>query len=388
MNLKPHDKFIIENTLECVDFKSLFKVYQRIIGPTALNLYGYLFYDVNPKNERNHQDLCDALNCTLSKLEQDIEKLEQFDLIKIFVKYSSSNHYVYKINTPLSVLDFLKNDVFGRLFLKSVGSSQYEYHLEEASSQCISLSEYESIKHPLDKAFMQTWSALEENSFNGSTEPLKVRSDLSFDIKNFLSECSNLLFPKRYRTDSAIESIKEIGSVYGVSVPRMIELVGKCYAENETSLNVKRLRKMASNELVQEYPSVESIYDYPPVLFLKKLRKDIEPTALEKYLLNQLVGSMGLSPQVVNVLIEMSYKANHQTINTRNVEMIGMQWATLNIKTLDQARKQASVSFKSNTTSSKRRVEKLSDYTVVEQKALSFEEENAIKEALAKIGEQ
>lgn len=388
MNLKAQDKFIVENTLECVDFKPLFKVYQRIIGPSALTLYGYLFYDNSPKNEKTHQDLCNELNITLAKLDQDFERLEQFNLIDIYIKYASENHYVYKVNAPLTVLEFLKNDVFGRLFLKLVGSSQYELHLEEASTQCISIDGYEPIKHALDKTFMQTWSSLEENSFNGQTEHVKTRTDLNFDIRNFLSECSLLLFPKRYRTEIAIESIKEIGSIYGISVSRMIELVGKCYTENETSLNIKKLRKMASNEMVQEYPTVDSVYDYPPVLFLKKLRKDIEPTALEKYLLNQLIGSMGLSPNVVNVLIESSYKANHQTINTRNVEMIGMQWATLNIKTVDQAKKQASLNFKSGSTTTKRRVEKVSDYTAVEQKALSFEEENAIKEAFMKLGEE
>ena len=386
MNLKVQDKYLVENTHDWVDFKSVFKVYQRLIGPSAVTLYGYLFYEDLNKNEKSHQDICDALNCTLAKLDQDFERLEQFNLIDIYVKYGTFNQYIYKINQPLSVLNFLKNDVFGRLYLKQVGASQYEYQLEEASTHCIALSEYEPIKHSIDKTFMQTWSAVEENSFNGSTEPIKVRTDLGFDIRSFLSECSQLLFPKRYRTESAIESIKEIGSIYGVSVSRMIELVGKCYAENETSLNVKRLRKLASNEMVQEYPKVESIYDYPPVLFLKKLRKDIEPTALEKYLLNQLVGTMGLSPNVVNVLIESSYKSNHQVLNTRHVEMIGLQWATLNIKTVDQAKKQASTSFKSSS-SSKRRVEKVSDYTSVEQKTLSFEEENAIKEALSKIGE-
>ena len=386
MNLKVQDKYLVENTHDWVDFKSVFKVYQRLIGPSAVTLYGYLFYEDLNKNEKSHQDICDALNCTLAKLDQDFERLVQFNLIDIYVKYGTFNQYIYKINQPLSVLNFLKNDVFGRLYLKQVGASQYEYQLEEASTHCIALSEYEPIKHSIDKTFMQTWSAVEENSFNGSTEPIKVRTDLGFDIRSFLSECSQLLFPKRYRTESAIESIKEIGSIYGVSVSRMIELVGKCYAENETSLNVKRLRKLASNEMVQEYPKVESIYDYPPVLFLKKLRKDIEPTALEKYLLNQLVGTMGLSPNVVNVLIESSYKSNHQVLNTRHVEMIGLQWATLNIKTVDQAKKQASTSFKSSS-SSKRRVEKVSDYTSVEQKTLSFEEENAIKEALSKIGE-
>ncbi len=386
MNLKVQDKYLVENTHDWVDFKSVFKVYQRLIGSSAVTLYGYLFYEDLNKNEKSHQDICDALNCTLAKLDQDFERLEQFNLIDIYVKYGTFNQYIYKINQPLSVLNFLKNDVFGRLYLKQVGASQYEYQLEEASTHCIALSEYEPIKYSIDKTFMQTWSAVEENSFNGSTEPIKVRTDLGFDIRSFLSECSQLLFPKRYRTESAIESIKEIGSIYGVSVSRMIELVGKCYAENETSLNVKRLRKLASNEMVQEYPKVESIYDYPPVLFLKKLRKDIEPTALEKYLLNQLVGTMGLSPNVVNVLIESSYKSNHQVLNTRHVEMIGLQWATLNIKTVDQAKKQASTSFKSSS-SSKRRVEKVSDYTSVEQKTLSFEEENAIKEALSKIGE-
>lgn len=387
MNLKVQDKYIVENTYEWIDFKSIFKVYQRLLGSSAVTLFGYLFYDDSSKNQKSHQDICEALNSTVAKLDQDFERLEQFNLIDIYIKYGTFNEYVYKINAPLSVLDFLKNDVYGRLYLKQVGASQYEYQLEEASSSCIALNDYEKIKHSIDKTFMQTWSSVEENSFNGKSEQVQVRSDLSFDIRTFLSECSLLLFPKRYRTETAIEAIKEIGSVYGVSVKQMVELVGKCYAEDENALNVKLLRKLASNEKVKDYPKVESVYDYPPVLFLKKLRKDIEPTALEKYLLNQLVGSMGLNPQVVNVLIESSFKSNHQTINTRNVEMIGMQWATLNIKTIDQAKKQANINFKTQSSNSKRRVEKVSDYTTIEQKALSFEEENAIKEALSKIGD-
>lgn len=387
MNLKVQDKYIVENTYEWIDFKSIFKVYQRLLGSSAVTLFGYLFYDDSSKNQKSHQDICEALNSTVAKLDQDFERLEQFNLIDIYIKYGTFNEYVYKINAPLSVLDFLKNDVYGRLYLKQVGASQYEYQLEEASSSCIALNDYEKIKHSIDKTFMQTWSSVEENSFNGKSEQVQVRSDLSFDIRTFLSECSLLLFPKRYRTETAIEAIKEIGSVYGVSVKQMVELVGKCYAEDENALNVKLLRKLASNEKVKDYPKVESVYDYPPVLFLKKLRKDIEPTALEKYLLNQLVGSMGLNPQVVNVLIESSFKSNHQTINTGNVEMIGMQWATLNIKTIDQAKKQANINFKTQSSNSKRRVEKVSDYTTIEQKTLSFEEENAIKEALSKIGD-
>ncbi len=387
MNLKVQDKYIVENTYEWIDFKSIFKVYQRLLGSSAVTLFGYLFYDDSSKNQKSHQDICEALNSTVAKLDQDFERLEQFNLIDIYIKYGTFNEYVYKINAPLSVLDFLKNDVYGRLYLKQVGASQYEYQLEEASSSCIALNDYERIKHSIDKTFMQTWSSVEENSFNGKSEQVQVRSDLSFDIRTFLSECSLLLFPKRYRTESAIEAIKEIGSVYGISVKQMIELVGKCYAEDENALNVKLLRKLASNEKVKDYPKVESVYDYPPVLFLKKLRKDIEPTALEKYLLNQLVGTMGLNPQVVNVLIESSFKSNYQAINTRNVEMIGMQWATLNIKTIDQAKKQANINFKTQSSSSKRRVEKVSDYTSTEQKTLSFEEENAIKEALSKIGD-
>lgn len=388
MNLKAQDTYIVENTQDFIDFKSVFKVYQRLIGPSAVTLFGYLFYQDKHKNALTHQELCDSLSCTLAKLDQDLELLEQFNLIEIYVKYGIKNEYIYRVLAPLSILDFLKNDVFGRLYLKQVGASQYEYQLEEASISNIDRREYEPIKHSFDKTFMQTWSAVEENSFSGQSEPIKTRTDLSFDVRSFLSECSLLLFPKRYRTESAIESIKEIGSIYGLSVSRMIELVGKCYVEAETSLNVKCLRKLASNETVQEYPKVESIYDYPPVLFLKKLRNEIEPTALEKYLLNQLVGTMGLSPNVVNVLVESSYKSNNQVLNTRHIEMIGMQWATLNIKTVDQAKKQVSSSFKSKSSPSKRRVEQVTDYSSTETKVLTPEEEQRIIESFKRIGEK
>ena len=124
------------------------------------------------------------------------------------------------------------------------------------------------------------------------------------------------------------------------------------------------------------------------MLFLKKLRNEIEPTALEKYLLNQLVGTMGLSPNVVNVLVESSYKSNNQVLNTRHIEMIGMQWATLNIKTVDQAKKQVSSSFKSKSSPSKRRVEQVTDYSSTETKVLTPEVEQRIIESFKRIGEK
>lgn len=386
MNLQVQDKYIIEWPEEEQDWRSLYRVYQRLIGASALALYGFLWYGKENKQEEDVQSLCDALSVTLAKCDQDMTRLEQFDLLEIYVSYNKQgNHYIFKLKPALHIHDFLKHEVFGRLFIQVCGASQYEYILEQSSVHQLSKEGYEALRHPLDKAFMQNWTTQAEQKFVGQEVPKNNRQDLSFDIKSFLVECSLILFPKNYRTQTAIDAIKEIGSIYGISVRRMVELVGKSYVANETSLNIKRLRGLASKEHVSEVPVVSSPYEYPPVIFLKKLRKDIEPTALEKYLLNQLVSVMGLNPQVVNVLIESSFKANRQVINTRNVEMIAMQWATLNINTLEKAKAQASQSFKGST---KRRVEKASDYPEAKQESLSFEEEKALMEAFMKLGEE
>lgn len=386
MNLQVQDKYIIEWPEEEQDWRSLYRVYQRLIGASALALYGFLWHGRQNKQEEDIQSLCDAMSVTLAKCDQDLTRLEQFDLLEIYVSYNKlGNHYIFKLKPALHVHDFLKHEVFGRLFIQVCGASQYEYILEQNTSNALSKEGYEIIRHPVDKAFLQNWTTQAEQKFVGQEAPKNNRQDLSFDIKTFLVECSLILFPKHYRTQTAIDAIKEIGSIYGISVRRMVELVGKAYVANENSLNIKRLRSLASKEVVSDVPVVNSPYEYPPVIFLKKLRKDIEPTALEKYLLNQLVSVMGLNPQVVNVLIEASFKANRQVINTRNVEMIAMQWATLNINTLEKAKAQASQSFKSNT---KRRVEKTSDYPEVKQESMSFEEEKALMEAFMKLGEE
>ena len=61
MNLKAQDTYIVENTQDFIDFKSVFKVYQRLIGPSAVTLFGYLFYQDKHKNALTHQELCDSL---------------------------------------------------------------------------------------------------------------------------------------------------------------------------------------------------------------------------------------------------------------------------------------------------------------------------------------
>ena len=92
MNLQVQDKYIIEWPEEEQDWRSLYRVYQRLIGASALALYGFLWYGKQNRQEEDIQSLCDALSVTLAKCDQDLTRLEQFELVEIYVQYNKQGN--------------------------------------------------------------------------------------------------------------------------------------------------------------------------------------------------------------------------------------------------------------------------------------------------------
>ena len=203
--------------------------------------------------------------------------------------------------------------------------------------------------------------------------------NLSFDLIAFLNECSPLVFPHHKRSEQALASIAEIGSVYGVSVKQMIECVGKACAKNDETLNAENLRKCVATQEVEEIVELDDPNAYPPVIFLKRLRKGIDATALEKYLLVRLVSELGLKPEVLNVLIESHYHQFRSKINTKVLEEVAMQWAVTNVYSKEEALKKVS-EFKPKG----KRVEVKTDYRT-DEKHLSEAELVALEMALKEI---
>lgn len=385
MKLENQDTYLIENSFNLMDPSPLFIIYQRLCGASAITLYGYLLSEGKSHETQSHETLCTALDTTLIKLNQDLECLQMSGLINIHAQHlGEGTNYLYTLSAPLTVAECLRHDVIGRLYLKSVGSTHFEHIRSRYGLSSLSKEGYEPVKAEVNKSFMQAWSAQEEAVFQTNDQPRHIADQLSFDIKAFQRECSPIVLPLKKRTEKAFREIREIGSVYGLSVHRMIELVGMAHVENDVELNTEKLRKLASREQITDYPELENPYDYPPVVFLKRLRNGLEATNLEKYVLNNLVSKVGLNPCVINVLTEANFKYYKSKLNTKALEETAMQWAVLNIRTQDEALAQLTKTF---TPSKGRRVEMVSDYSKENTVELSEEEKAKIIESFKKLAE-
>jgi len=381
MKFNVTQQFQIDDQSNDMHYDALFGVYQRILGASTIGVYGYL--KQCPKHQTfTHESILLALNLQVTQVQLALMHLQQFELIRIFKK---DERFVYQLKNPLSISAFLGHDVFGRIALKHLGSKDYEALRQQVQETRLVLEDYEELSFPIDKSFMHKWDEHHEAYFTKSIQSQAV-AHLSFDIKSFLMQCSEVLLPMKKRTPETIEAIKEIGSVYGLSVKTMKSLVGKAHVENDLKFNVEELRRLAAKEDKTVMPEVSHPYELPPVLFLKQLRNYIEPSKLEKYVIQDLLSTYRLSPQVINVLIDANYKHNQQTLHLRQLETIGMQWASLNIQSVEEAQVQVPKSYRN---SRKRRVENMNQLDVLPSKdSLSLDEAEAIKEAFRKVGDQ
>jgi replication initiation and membrane attachment protein len=377
MKLKPKTLIQLESRPLDTSFEALFGVYQSVLGATTVGVYGHLAYQDVHQQVRVEQ-LMQVLNLQLNELQLAFEHLQQFELVRVFEK--DEVLYLY-LQAPLSTAGFLSHDVFGRIALKRFGPQNYE-RLRSTTRAGMDREGYREVRYALDRSFMQSWNDADEAQFTHSAEKSPVHS-LNFDIKAFLQQASEFSFPMKKRTPEAIEGILEIGSIYGLSVPTMVRLVAAAHVENDASLDLEKVRKLAANEDVAATPQVDDVHQLPPVLFLKQLRNNVEPTKLEKYVLQNLLTTYRLAPPVINVLIEANYQHNHQTLHLRQLETLGLKWASLNIRTREEALEEVRKSFKPVR---KRRVETVNLFETTEAEPMSADEEDAMLEAFKHLG--
>lgn len=382
MKLHENDRYLIANSFNLMDPSPLFMLYARLCGAEAVVLYGHLLSMGKQSEGISFNSLMQGLNVNLSQLNNAFESLVTYQLLNINVQNrQEGNFYLIQMMPPLTMHQALKHDVFGRQYLKAVGAERFEQDLRSFGLNDVSLEGFQRLEGTQSKQFMQQWSEQEEAVFQSSHQSTLERTDLSFDIKAFLQACSSIVFPLNKRTEQALLSIREIGSVYGLSIKRMVELVGMAYVENEKEFNAERLRKLASKEEVDEVINPDNPYEIPPVLFLKHLRKGLEASNLEKYLLNNLVSKVGLNPVVVNVLVEGHYQHFKNKIHTKSLEETAYQWATLNVRTQRDAQTQLTKTFAQKG----RRVEMVTEYATQNSPQLSEAEQEAIQEAFKKL---
>lgn len=366
----------IESFFNVLDTASLFLVYQTLCGSSAIGLYGLLVH-LPIQEPMTHAVLAQLLGVSHEVLVKDFEALEQVSLVESH-HHPLADAYLYTVKAPLRIQDALNHPVLGRAYLQAIGENRYALIKKRYMTfKPINLG-YEDISKPFDTQRLQTFDPKIETHFEAPQQEL---SGLRFNMLSFKQRCSELVFPQALRTAENLKLIEELGSVYGISVPKMIQLLGDCVNIGSMTFDGDKLETlMRKVKEPTEMPA--DPYQAEPVQFLRALQGGKEPTDTEKRLISSLVLEQRLNPEVVNVLIQHALESSNQSLKKSYVETIAASWSRLKIATKDQALAHIAGLGKKT---EKGRKEPIPDYQS-EKGTMSDSEIEALKARIKKIG--
>ena len=358
---------INQTVLTEVDKKVLISLYEPIIGSTALSLFLTLWQDLDKSEvmsrDLNHHHLMVTLKTSLANIVTARKALEAVGLVKSYLKENDNlNEYLYELYSPLSAYEFFNHPVLSILLLNNVGEMEYHELTEYYKKISIPKKEYIEITSSMNDTFKCVTPYEKEN------EEIRRKNKLNINISNLIDfDLLEQSLPKGIINDKTFnkknkELINQLAFVYNVDSIKMSEFV-RLVVDNVGIIDKDKLISIVRRNY--EYNNNGSlptiIYrtqpDYlktpvgtsnrdkmiqvfentKPYNFLKFKNNNIKPTPRELKILEHLAVDLGLSPGVINVLIDYAIRINDGKLNVNYLDTIASSWIRKGVKTVPQA---------------------------------------------------
>ena len=109
-------------------YASLQMLYTPLIGADAAARYHTLVsMGTRHQKIRNHILIQTISRLSMEHMEKSRHVLEQYLLVKTFYD-AAKNSYLYQVFMPKDGNEFLRHEVFGRLYLKEMGKDDYDFN--------------------------------------------------------------------------------------------------------------------------------------------------------------------------------------------------------------------------------------------------------------------
>lgn len=311
-------------------------LYYPLIGDQAITLYETLLALATlPVAIKNHLLLHQVSGLSMEAIEDARITLEQYLLLKTYYD-GTKNGYLYQLQAPLSGADYLRHDVFGRMYLRKMGKQVYEYMKKSFAQAGEDLSSYQEITAHIRELFAD-WSERQEQQFS-SMRPIASKPTANFHFDRFLNDFSLMIFPLSERTKENLDFIAEKAAIYGVDEKEMQTLVGQSMNVKTNRLNRDKLVRLLQQSHKEFTKQIDDPYGLPPVRFLQEKQKGIAVSRADQRLIDEVLwGQFRFEPQLINVLIEYVLERCHQTLRRNYVEKIAATWVRLGIDTKEKA---------------------------------------------------
>ena len=356
--------------------KSLVLFYGPLIGNDALALYEYLAISGSSAGFSRLNNLLNSLNISVDSYEKRCEKLNEYRLMRTLNK---DDHYVFVLCAPLTMKEFIKDDILVRDFILRTSGGRYQ-EIVSTIYEDNRYYDFKDVSKKLSLENLKEWSAEDETYLKSRSRKTEYDFNTRFDVNLFLKDISTTMFPSRFRSEENMKEIAMLADLYNISYDSMRTYVARATNSSKEQFDLRSLKDLclSAQSLFQKVGEDE--YDMPSITYLMSLQDGKDVTRYDKQIIYNLAHDYNLSVPVVNVLLKHTLENCDNRLYEKYLYGIAADLHRNDIKTAKQA-----IDFLSkNRREKKNNADALPQYDASRNTLLSKDEEEELLKLMGK----
>ena len=326
----------VQSSLKEETLSSLILLYGPLMGNDAVFLYQSFYVLRNRMQEGQLNGLLLFCHLSQTRFQAARKKLEQYSLLHSYYD-RETHHWLFLLSSPKEPEEFLKHDVYSRLFLEKEGSGQLDRMKLLFSFKSKITCSMVDVSEPLDLSLLDAWTQEKEQAMD-SVSLSSFVSSYPFDF-GLMFQGMDRIIPQRLRTKENLQRIHELARIFGIDEKTMRRYLSLSIDPSKTRIDFEQLRERVL-QARKTKTSKQDPYALSPVAFLQWKQNGMPVSVPDKLLLEKIMVDYKLPNEVINVLIDYALQATDQKFNRSFVEKVASSWARLHIDTKEKAQEQ------------------------------------------------
>lgn len=314
-----------------INYKSLYDLYQPIIGNDAVSLYITLLHESDKLSQmgvqfNNLSSLYNQLNLSYESFVELRSKLEAFQLLRTYIDNENKKYY-FELVEPVSFKEFVNNQKFRHILLQKIGQANYERleylysnnHLPKSSLNISVNFDHIFRSADLQKIYEFNFNQLYENISKKTHQVITLNEQVKDLINFFFNSYSLNLAEIEHCIYNAV--IQNQNKQFEVDYS-LLQIAFKKYIDEVNNVDVFKQIKINRNskmffdsldeeELFQIFNSYQSLNSEQYYHAIKKTNL----TEDEMDTINTLRNFYHLDDSLINLMIDFSLNKTHGNLN-------------------------------------------------------------------------
>ncbi|MBR2788958.1 MAG: DnaD domain protein [Erysipelotrichaceae bacterium] len=314
--------------------RSLVLFYGPLIGNDALALYEYLLINGTTAGFERLNELLNTLNIPVDAYEKQCEKLNEYRLLATLNK---DDHYVFVLKEPLSMKQFIRDDILVRDFILKTSGARYQ-KIASGIFEDNRYHDFKDISKQLPLESLNEWDADDESYLKGR----KKRTydfNTRFDINRFLKDISTTMLPSRFRSEENMKEVALLADLYNISYDSMRTYIARTTNSSKDLFDLKGLKDLCLSAQSSYQKIGEDEYDMPSITYLMSLQDGKDVTRYDRQIIYNLAHDYNLNVPVINVLLKHTLDNCDNRLYEKYLYGIAADLHRNDIKTAEEAKK-------------------------------------------------